>query len=138
MIVIYGTLSNDDIFAKFFFIFSKFWFSGLLGGNRAKNSPKWQEIMSVVLHISGTIHHMIVIFGTQMQNDIARSFFKFFQNFSFSGCQKGERAESGPKSPKPVCRAFVSQEPYITWSSFMVHRCKRIMSAVLFYTVSKF
>ena len=87
MIVIYGTLlSSDDISAKFFFIFSKFWFSWLLGGNRAKNSPKWQEIMSVAHHISGTIHHLIVIFGTQMQNDIARSFLIFFQNFSFSEC----------------------------------------------------
>ena len=26
-----------------FFIFSKFWFSGLLGGKRAKNGPKWQK-----------------------------------------------------------------------------------------------
>ena len=42
-----------------FFIFSKFWFSGLLEGKRAKNSPKWQKIMSVTLDISGTIHHMI-------------------------------------------------------------------------------
>ena len=40
-----------------FFTFSKCWFSGLLGGgggNRAKNSPKWQT-MSVVLNISGYI-----------------------------------------------------------------------------------
>ena len=26
----------------------------------AKNSPKWLKIMSVVLDISGTIHHMTV------------------------------------------------------------------------------
>ena len=46
-----------------FFIFSKFWFSGLLGGGggggkRAKNEPKWQEIQPVVLHISRAMHHM--------------------------------------------------------------------------------
>ena len=50
----------------FFFIFSKFWFSGLLGGNKAKNVPKWIKILSVALHISGTIHHMIFIYGTHM------------------------------------------------------------------------
>ena len=43
-----------------FFNFSKF--GG--GGKSAKNGPKWQKIMSVVLGISGTIHHMIVIYVT--------------------------------------------------------------------------
>ena len=33
----------------FFFIFSKFWFSRFLGSEKAKNSPKWQKIMSVAL-----------------------------------------------------------------------------------------
>ena len=51
----------------FTFIFSKIWFSGLLGGRkRANNSSKWQKILSVPLDISGTIHHMIVICGTQV------------------------------------------------------------------------
>ena len=50
----------------FFFIFSKFWFSGSYWGKRAKNGPKWQKILSVMLHISRTIHHMIVIFGTHV------------------------------------------------------------------------
>ena len=31
---------------------------------RAKNDPKWQKILSVLLHVSGTVHHIIVIFGT--------------------------------------------------------------------------
>ena len=33
-------------------------------GRRARNGPKWQKIKSVSLPISGTVHHMIVIFGT--------------------------------------------------------------------------
>ena len=49
-----------------FSIFTKFWFFGLLRGKKAKNSPKWQKILSVVLHISGTIHHMTVIYGTHL------------------------------------------------------------------------
>ena len=46
------------------FSFSKLWFSGLLQGKRAKNGTKWQKILSVALVISGTIHCMIVIYGT--------------------------------------------------------------------------
>ena len=49
-----------------FFIFSKFWFFWLLGGKRAKNGPKWKIITSVTHHISGTLHHLILIFGTHM------------------------------------------------------------------------
>ena len=32
----------------------------------AKNSPKWQQILSVSPSISGTVHHMIVIFGAHV------------------------------------------------------------------------
>ena len=49
-----------------YFISSKFWFFGLLGSKRAKNSPKWQEILSIALHISGTMHHMTAIYGTHL------------------------------------------------------------------------
>ena len=43
------------ISSGFFFIFSKFWFF----------SPKWEiTITSVMHHISGTVHHLIIIFGT--------------------------------------------------------------------------
>ena len=30
----------------------------------AQNGPKRQKIMPAIFHISGNIHHMIVIFGT--------------------------------------------------------------------------
>ena len=48
-----------------FFIFSKFWFSGLLGeggGVKGKKSPK----MTVLLCISGTVSHMILLFGAHV------------------------------------------------------------------------
>ena len=50
----------------FFFIFFKFWFFLLLGGSKCKNGPKWQKTLSVVLYISGSIHHMIFIYGTHV------------------------------------------------------------------------
>ena len=36
----------------FFSIFQNFDFAGCYGGKRAKNGPKWQSILSVMLHIS--------------------------------------------------------------------------------------
>ena len=49
------------------FIFSKFWIFRFLGGSkRAKNSPKWQKFLSVILHVSGTIHYVIIIYSTRV------------------------------------------------------------------------
>ena len=46
------------------------------------------KILSIMLHISGTIRYMIVIYGRHVQNDdISRHFFfSIFQNFDFLGC----------------------------------------------------
>ena len=47
----------------FFFIFSKFRFFALLGGSKGK---KWPKTHSVAPFISGTMHHMIFIYGTHV------------------------------------------------------------------------
>ena len=52
-----------------FFSFSQtFGFLGCWGGwgegKRAKKDQKQEKVPHVALHLSGTIHHMIVIFGT--------------------------------------------------------------------------
>ena len=52
LIFIFGTLLQKDHMS--FFISSKFSFSGMLEGKRARSCPKWQKILSVELHISGT------------------------------------------------------------------------------------
>ena len=45
--------------------FSIFNFWGQYWGKRGKNDPKWQKIVCYT-HISGSIHHMIKIFGTHI------------------------------------------------------------------------
>ena len=40
MIVIYGTQVWNDNICRHFFIFSKFWFFGLLGGSKGTKWPK--------------------------------------------------------------------------------------------------
>ena len=58
-----------------FSVFQNFDFPGCQGVKREKNGPKWQKILSVVLHISGTIHQMIVICGTcVLKDNISRRF----------------------------------------------------------------
>ena len=65
--VIYGThLWNDNTFQCFFHFFFNFDFLGSWQVKRAKNGPEWQKTMSAVLHISGTIHHMIVVYGANV------------------------------------------------------------------------
>ena len=50
-----------------FLISSKLWFSGLLGW-RGLKGKKWRKMtkISVSLRISGTLPHMIVVFGTHV------------------------------------------------------------------------
>ena len=62
-----------------FSFFQNFDFLDCCGGKRAKNGPKWTIITSATHRISGTVHHMIVIFGTHILNaDVSRCFFSFF------------------------------------------------------------
>ena len=84
----------------FYFIFSKFWFFGLLGGKRAKDSPKWQNIMSVALHIWGTMHYMTVIYVCKMI--ISSGIFFIFSKFWFSGSIGGKSAKNSPAWQKTL------------------------------------
>ena len=105
-----------------FFIFSKFWFLGLLGrGKRAKNGPKWQKIKSVALHIWGTIHHMTVIYVFKMI--ISSGVFFIYSKFSFSGSRGGMKGQKKVQNDKKeevkgkkwqkITKTFVCLAPYL-------------------------
>ena len=50
-----------------FFIFSKFWFFGLSWKEKGKKQSRiTKNSVRHTLHISGTIHHMIFIYGTHL------------------------------------------------------------------------
>ena len=102
----------------FFFIFSKFQSLGWGGrGVKGEKLSKMTKILSVVFHISGTIHDMIVIYGTQVLiNNISRIFFfifffKILKKIPFFSFFKREKND--PKWQKFCLSHFVSQEPYI-------------------------
>ena len=116
----------------FFSFFQNFDFSGCLGGKRAKNGPKWQKILSVTLGISGTIYHMIVIFGTPVWNDnISRQLF-FFKILIF-WVVRGAKEQKIVQNDKKLCVFYsISKEPYNICLSFMVYICKMRISSVFF------
>ena len=72
MIMIVGTLLLNDDFFRVFFIFLNFSFLGLLGrgvegGIKGQKMAQYDKnIWSGAIHISETMHHMIVIYGTLM------------------------------------------------------------------------
>ena len=70
-------MTSPDAFS----IISKFWFSKLLGGK----DKKWPK-MSVSFCISGTVPHMIMVFGVFVEHDyISSNFFSFFSVLIFLG-----------------------------------------------------
>ena len=60
------TFVNWEYIQVFFSIFQNFDSPGCQGDERAKNGTKWQKITSIVLHISGTICDMIVVYVTHV------------------------------------------------------------------------
>ena len=83
-------------------------------GQKKKKKRAQNDKNSVMLHISGTIHHMIIIYGTLMENDnISRSFFLFFKILIF-WVVRGVKGQKMAQNEKKLCLSCsISQEPYI-------------------------
>ena len=68
----------------FFFIFDIFIFQGVTEVKGQKIAQDNKKILSVELHVSGTIHHMILINGTLCKRIICSDVFLcIFQNLIF-------------------------------------------------------
>ena len=89
-----------------FFSILKFWFSGLSGGWKGKKWPKMTKNSPSLTCISGTVHPMIVIFGTHVWNDDIFSKFFQYSKFWFWGFYEGKRAKDGLKLSISVCFAL--------------------------------
>ena len=92
---------------------------------RAKDSPKWQKILSVMLLISGIIHQMIVIYGTLVQDDDFSGCFFHFSKILILQVVRGSKMRKNCQS------GSIPQEPYVIWFSFMLHMCKMISPVFL-------
>ena len=92
-----------------FSFYQNFEFLGCSGGKRAKNGPKWQKIMSVALHIWGTVHHMTVIYVCKMMISLgifSYLFIFFFSILIFWVHRVPQRAQNGPEWQKIMSLAL--------------------------------
>ena len=98
MLLMCKRIISPGFFSNFFQILI---FGGQKWAKRAKSGPTWQKNMSVTLHISGNIHHMIVIFWyTCVKWRHLQMLSSFFQNFNFPGFSGDKRANNGQKRQK--------------------------------------
>ena len=97
LILIFGAHVQNDGISRCFFHFFKilvFWVVRRVKAQKMIQMTK----KSVVLDISETIYHMIVIYGTHMENgNIWWCFFQFFKILIFWVVMGVKRAKNGPK-----------------------------------------
>ena len=111
-----------------FFIFSIFQFSRLLRGKRAKNSQKWQKKLSYSIS-----QEPFVVCKCKMI--ISSGVFLIFSKLWFFRLLGGSEGKKWPKMRKNFLLCLICQEPYIIWSSFMIHLSNRIKPAGFFYKI---
>ena len=108
---------------EFFSFFFKIWFSGIFCLSRSK-SKEWCISSFVV-----DKWKMIVSPGI---------FFYFLKILIFWVVRRVKRQTMAQNYKKLRPLDFISQEPYMIWSWFLVHKCKRIISPSVLYIISKF
>ena len=84
MIMIFGALVENDESLDIFLYFQNFVILGCCEVKVPKMSQNGKKF-SLLHFISGTINHMIVIYGTLVQSDDILGIFSFFQSLDFSG-----------------------------------------------------
>ena len=91
--------------------------------------------MSVTLHVWVSIHHMTVFFVAQVQNDdTSRYFFHFFKIVVFWVVRRvGVKRQKIAQNDKKIPSNSVSQKLYFIWLWLLVHMCKMVMSAAIFF-----
>ena len=121
----------------FFSFFQNFDFQVISGVIRTKNSTKWQK--NCVLHsISQEPCIIWLLFLVhQFKMIIPSGVFFIFSKFWFFGLGQS-KVRKWPKMTKNCLLHLIFQEPYVIWSSLMVHMCKRIVSPGVSYSFSKF
>ena len=114
-----------------FFIFSKFWFFGLLGGSKGR---KWSKITKKCPScIFSQEPYIICLKGQYLQICL-----HFFQILIF-GVNSGVKGQKMTQSDKKWCLLHsISQGAYIIWSWLLVHMCKMMTSQDASFIVSKF
>ena len=115
-----------------FFHFSKFWFSGLLGGLKRKKWSKMTKKFCLLHSISQEPYIWFSFMVHICKLIISPGAFFIFSTFLFSRLLEGKRAKNSPKWQKILSFVLsISEEPYIIWL-FVVHKCKMMISPGIF------
>ena len=92
-----------------------------------------KKVLCVVLHISGTVHHMISFVEHKCKVIISPCIFFIFSKFLFFWVARRVIGKKMPKMTKKLCPLhLICQELYIISSLFMVCIRKRIISPGVF------
>ena len=131
-----GHLCKMMISPGVFFIFSKFWFFGLLkGGWGVGRGVKGQKmvqndkkfcLMCSISQESYIISYLFMVLMCKMI--ISLGVFFIFSKFWFSELLGGKGQKLAHNDKKLCLLRLIFQEPYIIWLSFVVHQCKVIIS----------
>ena len=148
------------IFSFLFFFFFFFFYNCIFQAVREVKGQKMvsydKKFLSFALHISGTIYHMIVIYGKLVWNDdCSRFFFHFFKILILWVVRSKMSRSSVCRAPylkNHISHGFrlwyscvgdnilsdsASQKLYVIWLWLLVHMCKKMISA-MFFIFSKF
>ena len=135
------TCINKNISRSFFHFFQMFifWIVGGVKGQKISQNDK--TILSIVIHSAWYIknHTLWLSFAVhKCKIIISPGIFLFFKILIF-WVVRWAKGQKRPKMTKKSCPLhFISQEPSIIWPWFMVHICKRIISAGVFYIFPNF
>ena len=137
MFFTYHVLGTIHTTVKWWYLQTYFWVSGFLGGKRAK---KVQNDHFCLLHsISQEPYIMIVICGTQAWIDNISRLVFIFSKFWFFGLLGGSKGKKLAQNGEKLCLlCLISQEKYIIWFSFAMHKSKMMISTGVFFFFSFF
>ena len=148
------------IFSFLFFFFFFFFYNCIFQAVREVKGQKMvsydKKFLSFALHISGTIYHMIVIYGKLVWNDDCSRFFFHFFKILILWVVRSKMSRSsvcrGPYLKNHISHGFrlwyscvgdnilsdsASQKLYVIWLWLLVHMWKKMISA-MFFIFSKF
>ena len=117
------------------FIFSKFWFSWLLGGRSVKGK-KWSKMRKNSVYCAPYLrNHTSYDFHWWYsgENDNAK-----ISKFWFFGLLGGSKAKIAQNENKLFPLHCISLEPFIIWLCFLLHNFKMMTSPDAFFILSKF
>ena len=127
MIMVFVTLvKNDDISRGFFSFLQSFDFLGCKGCKSIKNSPKWKKILSVMLHVSVTLHHRFLSkhfclqpFFAKDSVSLLHTYLTIFMRWSNGGHQRENFRSLGLQIAAKFISNTVSDFRSIAWTSFI-------------------